>query len=191
MWKMMTLLAAWLASGATLAQEYSEPLKIIGEARSVKAGAQVFERRLPLPFNRFLGAQGVLQPAEPVPGVVMVTEIELLAAFNDPNAIVVDTREIKDRVKGTIPGSVSMPYTEIVQRMGELGCRKPPQGSDQWDCSQARIVYGFCSSPVCPFTPTAIRATTRAGFPAANWRYYRGGMLTWEAVGLPVVEDDF
>lgn len=59
----------------------------------------------------------------------MVIEIEFLAAFNDSGAIVVDTREIKDRVKGTIPGSVSMPYTEIVQRMEELGCRKPPQGS--------------------------------------------------------------
>ena len=135
---------------------------------------------------------GTLQPLIPVAGVVPVTESEIIEALGDKNALVVDMRDPNDRVKGTIPGSISIPYTEVAMRMDELGCKKLPDGNKQkWDCSKAKKVYGFCNGPVCPQSPSAMNAMVRDGFPASKIYYYRGGMLDWDALGLTSVKDEF
>ena len=135
---------------------------------------------------------GTLQPLVPVAGVVPVTESEIIEALGDKNALVVDMRDPNDRVKGTIPGSISIPYTEVAMRMDELGCKKLPDGSKQkWNCSTAKKVYGFCNGPVCPQSPSAMNAMVRDGFPASKIYYYRGGMLDWDALGLTTVKGEF
>ena len=135
---------------------------------------------------------GTLQPLVPVAGVVPVTESEIIEALGDKNALVVDMRDPNDRVKGTIPGSISIPYTEVAMRMDELGCKKLPDGSKQkWNCSTAKIVDGFCNGPVCPQSPSAMNAMVRDGFPASKIYYYRGGMLDWDALGLTTVKGEF
>jgi rhodanese-related sulfurtransferase len=135
---------------------------------------------------------GTLQPLVPVAGVTPVTESEIIEALGDKNALVVDMRDPNDRVKGTIPGSISIPYTEVAMRMDELGCKKLPDSSKQkWDCSQAKKVYGFCNGPVCPQSPSAMNAMVRDGFPANKIYYYRGGMLDWDALGLTTVKGEF
>jgi rhodanese-related sulfurtransferase len=131
---------------------------------------------------------GTIQPLVPVAGVHPIGETEILEALNDPQALVVDMRDTNDRVKGTIPGSIGIPYTEVVSRMSELGCKKVGAA---WDCSGAKKVYAFCNGPVCPQSPIAIRAMTREGFPADKIYYYRGGMLDWDALGLTSVKDEF
>ena len=73
-------------------------------------------------------------------------------------------------------------------RMDELGCNK---GASGWDCAGAMNVMGFCNGPVCPQSPTAMRAMIRDGFPADKIYYYRGGMLDWDALGLTTVEGEF
>ena len=60
-----------------------------------------------------------------------------------------------------------------------------------WDCSKAKKVYAFCNGPVCPQSPTAINAMVRDGFPVDKIYYYRGGMLDWDALGFPIVKDEF
>jgi rhodanese-related sulfurtransferase len=131
---------------------------------------------------------GVLQPLVPVPGVHPIGEIEILDALSDRTALVVDMRDVTDRVKGTIPGSISIPYTEVAARLAELGCQK---AAGQWNCSGAKKVFAFCNGPTCPQSPMAIRAMTRDGFPADKIYYYRGGMLDWDALGLTSVKDEF
>jgi rhodanese-related sulfurtransferase len=131
---------------------------------------------------------GTLQPLVPVPGVHPVGEIEVLEALSDRNALVVDMRDANDRVKGTIPGSIGIPYTEVAARMNELGCTK---NGTQWRCESAKKVFAFCNGPVCPQSPMAIKAMTRDGFPADKIYYYRGGMLDWDALGLTLVKDEF
>ena len=131
---------------------------------------------------------GVLQPLVPVAGVHPIGEIEILEALSDRGALVVDMRDITDRVKGTIPGSISIPYTEVAARLGELGCKK---NGDKWSCETAIKVFAFCNGPTCPQSPMAIKAMTREGFPADKIYYYRGGMLDWDALGLTSVKDEF
>jgi len=108
---------------------------------------------------------GTLQPLVPVPGVHPVGEIEILEALSDRNALVVDMRDTNDRVKGTIPGSVGIPYTEVSSRLNELGCEK---SGSAWNCAKAKKVFAFCNGPVCPQSPAAIRPVTHHGFPAAK-----------------------
>jgi len=169
------------------AQE-KEKLRIIGE--DTKFVVQTTNG--PLEITREMTAcaknKGWLQPLIPEKGTHPVTEIEILHALNDKNALVVDMRVIDDRIKGTIPNSISMPYTEVAMRMNELGCAK--QGA-KWDCSKAKKVYAFCNGPVCPQSPIAMNAMIRDGFPADKIYYYRGGMLDWEALGLTTVRGDF
>jgi len=129
---------------------------------------------------------GWLQPMVPVAGVHTIGEIEILHALNDPEAMVVDMRRHEDRIKGTIPGSISIPYTEVVKQMEAFGCKK---NKDSFDCKDAKKVYGFCNGPVCPQSPLAMTAMVKKGFPPEKIYYYRGGMLDWEALGLTIEVD--
>lgn len=135
--------------------------------------------------------KGWLQPLIPFKGVVPVDEIDVLNALNDKDSLVVDMRDVNDRVKGTIPGSIGIPYTEVTMRMDELGCKKVSSGSKKWDCSKAKKVYAFCNGAVCPQSPIAMTAMAREGFPANRIYYYRGGMLDWDALGLTTVKGEF
>ena len=188
--KLIAGIALAAMSVTAFAQTAAEPekLRIIGESKEfvvqTKNGPYTITRTMtPCAKNK-----GWLQPLIPVKGVHPVTEIELLEAMNNKGAMVVDMREPEDRVKGTIPNSYHIPYTEVANRLDELGCTKK---AAKWDCSKAKDIYAFCHGPVCPQSPTAITAMTREGFPANKIYYYRGGMLDWSALGFPIVQGDF
>ena len=185
--KLLVLAAIAGVSSGAFAQE-KELLRIIGEdkkfvVQTKKGPFEITRTMTPCAKNK-----GWLQPLIPVPGVHPVTEIEMLNAMNDAGAMIVDMREPEDRIKGTIPNSYHIPYTEVAARLDELGCAKK---AGKWDCSAAKKVYAFCNGPVCPQSPTAITAMVREGFPVDRIYYYRGGMLDWDALGFPQVKDEF
>lgn len=132
--------------------------------------------------------KGWLQPLIPVAGVHPVTEIEVLHALNDTDAVVVDMRTPEWYLEATIPTAINIPYTDVSMRMDELGCEKQ---DDAWQCKDAKKVYGFCNGPACSQSPSAMKAMVRDGFPADKIYYYRGGMMDWEILGLTTVEGDF
>jgi rhodanese-related sulfurtransferase len=179
-----------LSGPAALAQTAApEYLRIIGtDTQFVVKGADGKYIVIRRTMTKCAKNKGWLQPLVPVPGVHPVGEIEILHAMNDKDALLVDMREPNDRVDGTIPGSKHIVYTEVAQRLDELGCKK---AAGKWDCSSAKKVYAFCNGPVCPQSPTAILAMTREGFPTDKIYYYRGGMLDWDALGFPVVKGEF
>ena len=185
---LLSLSLSSLAFGQAASLAVGTPLNIIDSQKSVTVNTA----KGPITITRTMTScaknGGNLQPLIPVPGVHPVGEIEILDALSDRNAIVLDMRDTNDRVKGTIPGSVGIPYTEVAARLNELGCKKT---GSQWNCESAKKVYAFCNGPVCPQSPMAIRAMTRDGFPADKIYYYRGGMLDWDALGLTSVKDEF
>jgi rhodanese-related sulfurtransferase len=129
-----------------------------------------------------------IQPMVPAPGVTPVGELEVLAALEDPDTLVIDGRIRPEYEAGTIPGAVSVPYTEAADRLGDLGCEIDFDG---WICEGdlPRVVL-FCNGPWCGQSPTAARRMIEAGFPAENISYYRGGMQNWRGLGLTVVPGD-
>lgn len=127
-----------------------------------------------------------IQPISPAPGVTTVGELELLD-FLQKGGKLVDGRTVEWHTAGTIPGAVNMPYTEMADRLDELGCTRK---NDKWDCANAEEVLMFCNGPWCGQSPMAIRAMIREGYPAAKIMYYRAGMQGWHQLGLTVVEGD-
>lgn len=126
-----------------------------------------------------------IQPAQAADGVATIGELELLDMLADSNAVVIDARTVDWHAEETIPGSLNIPYTEIVGRLDELGCTG---SSGAWDCSQAKQVALYCNGLWCGQSPTAIRAMLRENYPAERIFYYRGGMQAWKILGLTTVE---
>lgn len=125
-----------------------------------------------------------IQPMTPAEGVTTVGELELMAALQDPEVVVIDSRVKPDWETGTIPGSVSMPYTEMADRLDELGCEPDFEGFECGD--EAPAIVLFCNGPWCGQSPAAIRRIIEAGYPAEKISYYRWGMQGWRMLGLTV-----
>lgn len=126
-----------------------------------------------------------IQPMVPAEGVTPVGELELLDMLEAGEAVVIDSRTVDWFQSGTIPGAVNIPYTDIADRLGELGCEPDFDG---WDCEGAKEVALFCNGPWCGQSPSAIRIMVSLGYPAEQIRYYRGGMQLWRLLGLTVVQ---
>ena len=127
-----------------------------------------------------------IQPQQVAPGVTTIGELELVN-FMEAGGMVVDARTVEWHVRGTIPGAVNIPFTQVSTRMNEMGCAK---AGDKWNCAGAKQVALFCNGLWCGQSPTAIKAMLRDGFPADKILYYRNGMQGWESVGLTVVEGE-
>ena len=130
--------------------------------------------------------KGFIQPLVPQPGVTPVTEIDVLYALNDPSTMVIDMRDDEGPLGPTIPNSYHIPYTELEDRMDELGCQQ--RGKSQWDCAGAFKIIAFCHGPMCVQSPAGIARIVHMGFPVNKISYYRGGMMDWEALGLTTVK---
>lgn len=177
------LLAA--LSMPSLADE-SALLRIIGQDRQFVVQTPAG----PLTITRVMTVcarnKGFLQPLVPQPGVRPVTEIEVLQALNDPATMVIDMRDEDEPLEATIPNSYHIPFNELEDRMGEMGCVR--RTKTQWDCAKSPDIIAFCNGPVCPQSPIGIASMVRAGFPVSKISYYRGGMMDWEALGLTTVK---
>ena len=125
----------------------------------------------------------VIQPLVPVAGVVPLGELELIDMLEQPDAIVIDSRKSEQYPHGTIPGAVNIPFTGMLDRLDELGCKRTTSG---WDFSEAKPVALFCNGVWCGQSPTAIRRMVEAGYPPERIFYYRNGMQGWHLLGLTV-----
>lgn len=124
-----------------------------------------------------------IQPHNVAEGVTTIGELELLDMLQNPEATVVDSRTNDWFQGGTIPGAINIPYTFIVDELGQLGCEPDFDG---WDCQAAKPVALFCNGVWCGQSPTAIRNMLEEGYPADRIFYYRGGMQGWRMLGLTV-----
>jgi rhodanese-related sulfurtransferase len=126
-----------------------------------------------------------IQPMSPAPGVTTVGELEVLEFLSSGDALLVDGRIRSQYEAGTIPGAISVPYTEAADRLGEFGCEIDFDG---WICEgELPNIVLFCNGPWCGQSPTAARRMIEASYPAEKIYYYRGGMQSWNMLGLTVV----
>ncbi|MBN8772464.1 MAG: rhodanese-like domain-containing protein, partial [Thiobacillus sp.] len=114
----------------------------------------------------------------------------------DKSILVVDSRTPDWVEKGTIPGSVNIPWDKLnigksdpitVQEILEkqLGV-KNQDGFYMFD--NAKTVVMFCNGPWCGQSPTNIKGLLKIGYPAHKIKWYRGGMQDWEVLGLATVK---
>lgn len=137
-----------------------------------------------------------IHPISAAPGVETIGELELMEFLKSDVAagrgLLIDTRLPVMFDKGTIPGSVNVPFSTLDadnpfrdEILMALGARNT---GDSWDFSQAMTLGLFCNGPWCDQSPRAIRNLTSAGYPTEKLLYYRGGMQLWMLLGLTVTQ---
>ena len=142
------------------------------------------------------------QPMVISPEVRTIGEVELVEfmqnQMQDGRGLLIDARTEDWYNRGTIPGSINIPYTQLnpnqgadeltlEDSLGKLGVTPIESG---WDFSNARTIVLWCNGPWCGQSPTAIRGLLEIGYPANKILYYRGGMQVWRIFGLPMVSPD-
>lgn len=142
-----------------------------------------------------------IQPATLAPGVETIGEIELLdylarMATGDASILVVDSRTPDWVKRGTIPGSVNIPWTSLNPAAGAdpMSIAEIMEGQfgvnnleGLWDYSNAKTLVLFCNGMWCGQSPNNIMNLLKFGYPAHKLKWYRGGLQDWEILGLTTV----
>ena len=142
-----------------------------------------------------------IQPTEPfLPAAVdTVTELDMIHAARDrangdSNIVLVDARTPGWVKKGTIPGSINVPFTKVNSKalakdpMAVVDIMTKDFGVKDMDgvlnYDSAKTLYLFCNGSWCGQSPASIRALLSMGYPQDKIKYYRGGMNAWKSLGL-------
>jgi rhodanese-related sulfurtransferase len=148
-----------------------------------------------------------VQPMQVLPGVETIGELEMLGYLKrmsdgDNSIMVVDSRGPEWVARGTIPGSVNVPWRSINIDMGGMFAEDAEaEGLDQvlvesfgaekkdsgWDFSKAKTLVLFCNGIWCGQSSINIRTLAKLGYPSDKLKWYRGGMQDWVSVGLTTV----
>ncbi len=138
-----------------------------------------------------------IQPIELHPDINMVGETELLTFLDttvkNNQGLLIDARMPAWFEKGTIPGSVNIPFTilsdglesshtqKIIKLLGAI------ETEGKWDFSNTKKLLLFCNGPWCGQSPRAIKNLLKLGYPPSHLYWYRGGMQSWQLLGLTTV----
>jgi rhodanese-related sulfurtransferase len=142
-----------------------------------------------------------IQPATLAPGVETIGEVEMLdnlarMSAGDKSILVVDSRTPDWVKKGTIPGSVNIPWTTLNPAQGADTDSIRKIMEDQFgvkymdgllDYTDARTLVMFCNGIWCSQSPNNIMNLLKFGYPPNKIKWYRGGMQDWEILGLTTV----
>jgi rhodanese-related sulfurtransferase/DNA-binding transcriptional ArsR family regulator len=148
---------------------------------SRKDGTRVYYRLADERVSRFLGRfQGFaherladLRDAveERLGSFEAVTAAELAARLREPDTVVVDVRSAAAYAEGHVPGAVSVPLQELLDRLGELP-------------GDAEII-AYCGGPYCVVSPRAVEVLRSHGYRA---RPLDGGLTGWRRSGRAIQE---
>jgi len=148
-----------------------------------------------------------VQPISAGEGVETVGEIEVLDYLKRATAgeavLVVDSRTTDWVLRGTIPGSVNIPWNQVdPQQQGmfgdsgdiylqnlmteQFGAVQTEDGAI--DFSDAKTLVLFCNGIWCGQSSANIATLLNIGYPAEKLKWYRGGMQDWVSVGMTTVK---
>jgi rhodanese-related sulfurtransferase len=143
-----------------------------------------------------------INPMQLAPGVETLGEVEVLhylekMSKGDKSILVVDSRTPDWVARGTIPGSVNIPWTKLAPQKGaspidiadimtkQFGVKEQ---EGLFDYRDAKTLVMFCNGMWCGQSPNNIRTLLRFGYPADKIKWYRGGMQNWSNLGLTAVK---
>jgi len=166
-----------------------------------------------------------IQPMKVAEGVETIGELEMLKYMEKTTEVNNDTLIVDSRMenwvsKGTIPCSISIPWTHLIVSQGAnvkdiLSILKNQFDvkyaenieSDQevdlveraianggigklLDFSKAKTLVLFCNGTWCGQTSECIQALIGFGYPAEKLKYFRNGMQGWVGLGLTTVSHE-
>lgn len=133
-----------------------------------------------------------IQPFEVTPKVETFGELELLDFIKNKKGVFIDARLPNWYYKAAIPTARNIPFKLFLRDTPEreevlksLGVEYDKNG--KYDFSKAQTLLLYCNGAWCGQSPTAIHALLDIGYPAEKLKYYRGGMQTWQLLGLSTI----
>jgi len=145
--------------------------------------------------------RGKIQPMHPfkphaVETIGTLEMINYLKKINNgkDNLMIIDSRTKEWVKRGTIPGTINIPFTEFKNEERALEIMEDQLNvintGNTLNFKNAKTIIMYCNGIWCGQSPTAIRNLLNYGYPAARIKYYRGGMQNWESLGLTVVKPE-
>ncbi|VAX00854.1 hypothetical protein MNBD_GAMMA22-932 [hydrothermal vent metagenome] len=161
-----------------------------------------------------------IQPFIVAQGVNTVGELELIdflkSKVTRKKGVLIDARTASWHAKGTIPGSINIPFTvfskktssrKMLNAMKQIGVKRrddsaegsstwtefkimlglEQENNSYWDFKNAKEIMLWCNGMWCGQSPRAIKGLLKQGYPPEKIHYYRGGMQAWKILGLTVV----
>ncbi len=138
-----------------------------------------------------------VQPIEIHPDVKTVGETELLAFITNEvknsKGLLIDARLPDWFEKGTIPGSINIPFSILEGGLENDHAKKilkllgATEKDDEWNFNNVQSLMLFCNGLWCGQSPQAIKNLMAMGYPAERLFWYRGGMQSWQLLGLTVI----
>ncbi len=133
-----------------------------------------------------------IQPFEAAPGVETYGELELLDFIKNKKGVFIDARLPNWYKRSAIPTAVNIPFkiflTDTPQRekvLKSFGVEYDKNG--KYNFTNAKTLLLYCNGAWCGQSPTAIHALLKIGYPADDLKYYRGGMQSWQLLGLTTI----
>jgi rhodanese-related sulfurtransferase len=131
-----------------------------------------------------------IQPFKVADGIETYGELEVINFLEKNRGIFIDARLKSWFKKSYIPGAINIPFKVFLtdnskrdKALTKLGAKKSKKG---WDFSKVKSILLYCNGAWCGQSPAAIKALIKIGFPKEKMKYYRGGIQSWQLVGLTV-----
>ena len=110
-------------------------------------------------------------PAAPPAEVASVTPAEVRQMqLSEPPPLMLDVRSPEEFAAGHVPGAIHIPFEQVTARVHEV--------------EAAPTIVVYCA--VGPRARKGEASLLAAGVDAKRVRHMEGGMIAWEAAGLPV-----
>jgi rhodanese-related sulfurtransferase len=158
-----------------------------------------------------------IQPMQFAPGIETLGELEVIDYVQrqqaGENILVVDSRTPDWVERGTIPGATNVPFTQLhpsksstetimTTMMEQFGVTLIGDAdefavdeaivagtvSKVFDYSNAKTLVLFCNGMWCGQSPQSMKTLMKFGYPQEKIKWFRGGMQTWEILGLSVAK---
>jgi len=133
-----------------------------------------------------------IEPFDVTDGIETYGELEVLDFISKKRGIFIDARLKNWFAKSAIPSAVNMPFkvflsdteerTKILKNLGGT-----QSNSGDWNFTAAKTILLYCNGAWCGQSPTAINALIEMGYPKSKMKYYRGGMQSWQLLGLTTI----
>jgi len=133
-----------------------------------------------------------IEPFLVTEGIETFGELEVLDFISKKKGIFIDARLANWFAKSAIPTAVNMPFKvflsdtlEREEALKVLGGEYTKNG--KWNFTSAKTILLYCNGAWCGQSPTAINALIELGYPKSKMKYYRGGMQSWQLLGLTTI----
>jgi rhodanese-related sulfurtransferase len=133
-----------------------------------------------------------IEPFSVTEGIETFGELEVLDFISKKKGIFIDARLANWFAKSAIPTAVNMPFKVFLSDTPErekalkvLGAEYTKNG--EWNFTSAKTILLYCNGAWCGQSPTAINALIELGYPKSKMKYYRGGMQSWQLLGLTTI----